>query len=140
MIFNQTQNRVAHPFQSHRKDWVIRAIREPLSFDIPKDVPGIVVQKKIVISTEATDSLTVRCAVERPPHFAFAVVLALAIVLLLIILRPPKLSSFAEGGGSASAVAFALAVACFFYPTTTANPVFKQTLTKSNKTHSQPIP
>jgi hypothetical protein len=34
---------------------------------------------KIVISTEAMDSFTVHGAVERPPHFAFAVASSLPI-------------------------------------------------------------
>jgi hypothetical protein len=35
---------------------------------------------KAVIPTEATDSPTVRCAVEGPPHFVFAVVCSSAVI------------------------------------------------------------
>jgi hypothetical protein len=53
--------------------WAIVRKHDPFSFNVPKDVPTTVAKKKIVISTQATDSLTVRCAVEKPPHSAFAV-------------------------------------------------------------------
>jgi hypothetical protein len=39
---------------------------------------SLAAQRNTVISTEAADSFTVRRAVERPPHFASAVVVALA--------------------------------------------------------------
>ena len=60
-----------HAVSSH--EWAIARKRDPFSFDAAKDVPRTVAQKKFVISTEATGSLTVRRTVERPLHFAFAV-------------------------------------------------------------------
>jgi hypothetical protein len=55
---------VAHPSQSHREGWVIRATREPFSFAPPRNrslshPPGT------VISTEAAHSLIVGRAVEK---------------------------------------------------------------------------
>jgi hypothetical protein len=69
-------------------------------------------------------------------------VFALPCSFCFVILRPSELSSFpsksspfAEGGGSASALA--VAVACFFYPNRLANPVFRQILrsTRRNRKH-----
>jgi hypothetical protein len=84
---------VAHPLQFHRKGWVAVAVAFAFAIAVacpfvchsaaqrrnllsPLLSPLLVLSpasnpKSLVISTEATDSLIVCCAVERSPHFAF---------------------------------------------------------------------
>jgi hypothetical protein len=83
---------VAHPLQFHRKGWVAVAVAFAFAIAVacpfvchsaaqrrnllsPLLSPLLVLSptsnpKSLVISTEATDSLIVCCAVERSPYFA----------------------------------------------------------------------
>jgi hypothetical protein len=66
--------RVPHSSQFHRGEWEYEpSPSQLLPLFLPLSLPVLLhTNKKFVISTEAMDSLTVRCVVERPPHFAFA--------------------------------------------------------------------
>jgi hypothetical protein len=86
LTLSVVEREVAHLRTAQSKDLRLSLplLSLQLQLQLPLPLSSLYLTKNHVISTEATDSLIVCCAAERPPHFAFAVAFAVAVAVFVI--------------------------------------------------------